>query len=159
MIFYDVPISYFIPQSMNDVHVNLVISVVNKPIEPGRIMTMNYPLENQYLRWSVVMVDIGGLTHWGQDTKWPPFCRQHFQMHFLEWKHLKSDYNFNCIPKGWIKNIPALVQIMAWHRLGGKPLPEPMMVSLLMHICFTWSQWVNSLVPWIFWCKFKYVIF
>ena len=52
---------------MNDVHVNLVISVVNKPIEPGRIMTMNYPLENQYLRWSVVMVDIGGLTHWGQD--------------------------------------------------------------------------------------------
>ena len=31
-------------------------------------------------------------------------------------------------PKGPINNIPALVQIMAWRRLGDKPLSEPMMV-------------------------------
>ena len=28
-----------------------------------------------------------GLTHWGQG-KWTPFCRRHFQAHFLEWKYL-----------------------------------------------------------------------
>ena len=32
---------------------------------------------------------------------------------------------------------------MAWHRPGDKPLSEPMMVSLLMHICVTRPQWVN----------------
>ena len=41
-------------------------------------------------------------------------------------------------------NIPALVQIMAWHRTGNKPLSEPMMVSLLMHIWVTRPQWVND---------------
>ena len=30
---------------------------------------------------------------------------------------------------------------------GDKPLSEPMMVSLLMHICISWPQWVNSLWP------------
>ena len=49
------------------------------------------------------------------------------------------------VPKVWINNIPALVQIMAWHLPGDKTLSEPMMVSLLMHICLTWTQWVNVL--------------
>ena len=31
------------------------------------------------------------------------------------------------VPKGPINNIPALVQIMARHRPGDKPLSEPMM--------------------------------
>ena len=43
-----------------------------------------------------------------------------------------------------INNIPSLVQIMAWRRPGDKPLSEPMMVSLLMHICVSRPQWVNS---------------
>ena len=30
-------------------------------------------------------------------------------------------------PKGPINNIPALVQIMAWCRIGDKPLSEPML--------------------------------
>ena len=47
-------------------------------------------------------------------------------------------------PKGPINNIPALVQIMAWRRPGNKPLSEPMVVSLLMHICVTRPQWVNK---------------
>ena len=47
------------------------------------------------------------------------------------------------VPKGPINNIPALVQIMAWRRPGDKPLSEPMMVSLMTHICVTWPQWVN----------------
>ena len=48
------------------------------------------------------------------------------------------------VPKGRINNIPALVQIMAWCRPGDKPLSEPMMVSLLTHICVTRPQWVNE---------------
>ena len=48
------------------------------------------------------------------------------------------------VPKGQINNIPALVRIMAWRRPGDKPLSEPMMVSLLTHICVTRPQWVNS---------------
>ena len=31
------------------------------------------------------------------------------------------------VPKGPINNIPALVQIMAWHQTGDKPLSETMM--------------------------------
>ena len=44
------------------------------------------------------------------------------------------------VPKGQINNIPALVRIMAWRRPGDKPLSEPMMVSLLTHICVTRPQ-------------------
>ena len=48
------------------------------------------------------------------------------------------------IPKGPTDNIPALVQIMAWRRLGDKPLYEPMLVSFLTHICVTRPQWVKK---------------
>ena len=47
------------------------------------------------------------------------------------------------LPKGLIINNPALVQIMDWPRSGDKPLSEPMMVSLLTHICVTRPQWIN----------------
>ena len=45
------------------------------------------------------------------------------------------------VPKVPINNIPPLVQIMAWRRSGDKPLFEPMMISLLTHICVTRPQW------------------
>ena len=54
------------------------------------------------------------------------------------------DMSLKFFPKGPINNIPALVQIMAWRRPGDKPLSEPMMVSLLTHICVTRPQWVNN---------------
>ena len=47
------------------------------------------------------------------------------------------------VPKGPINNNPALVQIMAWRRLGDKPLSEPMMVRVPTHICVTRPQWVK----------------
>ena len=47
-------------------------------------------------------------------------------------------------PKGPINNNPALVQIMAWRQSGDKPLSEPMMASLLTHICVTLPQWVKG---------------
>ena len=52
-------------------------------------------------------------------------------------------FSLSIIPDGPINNIPALVQIMAWRRLGDKPLSEPMMVLLLTHICVTRPQWVK----------------
>ena len=51
------------------------------------------------------------------------------------------------VPKGPINNIPALVKIMAWRRSGDKPLSEPMMVSLLTHICVTRPQLVKKWRP------------
>ena len=48
------------------------------------------------------------------------------------------------VPKVPNNNTTALVQIMAWRRPGDKPLSEPVMVSLLTHICVTRPQWVND---------------
>ena len=39
------------------------------------------------------------------------------------------DISWKFVPQGPINNIPALVQIMAWHWPGNKPLSEPMIVS------------------------------
>ena len=40
------------------------------------------------------------------------------------WISIKISLKF--VPKGPINNILALVQVMAWRRLGDKPLSEPM---------------------------------
>ena len=47
------------------------------------------------------------------------------------------------VPKGPINNIPALVQRMALRQSGDRPLSQPMMVSLLTHICVTRPRWVK----------------
>ena len=57
---------------------------------------------------------------------------------------ISNKISLKFIPKSAINNNPALVQTVAWHRLGDKPLSEAMVVSLLMHICITWPQWVKS---------------
>ena len=80
----------------------------------------------------------------------PKRNRQHFADNIFnyiffnenEWISLRISLQF--VPKVWINNIPAFVQIMAWRRPGDKPLSDPMMVSLLTHICVTRSQWVNE---------------
>ena len=35
-----------------------------------------------------------GHYHIEAETKWPPFSRQHFQMHFLEWKYVNFYWDF-----------------------------------------------------------------
>ena len=84
-----------------------------------------------------------GLTHWGLDK-----MANIFQMIFSEAFSLIKMYEFRLrfhwiklVPKGPINNIPALVQIMAWHWPGIKPLSEPVMVSLLPHIYVMLPQW------------------
>ena len=51
-----------------------------------------------------------------------------------------SKISMKFVPTGPVNDIPALVQIVAWRRSGDKPLSEPMMVSLLTHICVARPQ-------------------
>ena len=83
------------------------------------------------------------LAHWGRD-KMGRYFADTFKRIFMN-KNVRISINISLkfVPKGLINNIPALVQIMAWRRPGDKPLSEPMMVSLLTHICVTQPQWVN----------------
>ena len=61
------------------------------------------------------------LKHIEAETKWLPFCRQHFKLHFLEWKYINLfKISLKFVPRGPINNIPALVQIMALHWPGDR---------------------------------------
>ena len=68
-------------------------------------------------------------------------------LHFVSFLHIDTTQVVAILhqirPKGPNNNIPTLVQIMAWCWPGDKPLSEPMIVSLLTHICVTRPQWVN----------------
>ena len=57
---------------------------------------------------------------------------------------ISIEFSLKFVPKGPINNIAALIQIMAWRHPGDKPLAEPVMVSLLTHICVTRPQWVKT---------------
>ena len=73
------------------------------------------------------------------------FADDIFKCSFLNenvWISIEISLKF--VPKGPINNILALVQIMAWCRPGDKPLSEPMMVSLLTHICVSRPNSRNS---------------
>ena len=73
--------------------------------------------------------------HIETETKWTPFRRRHFEVHFFVWKCLNSDWNF-------IEVLFLRVQLTIfqhWFRLS-----EPMMIRLPTHICVTRPQWVNS---------------
>ena len=74
--------------------------------------------------------------HFADDKFKPIFLNENLRI------SIKISLKF--VPKVPINNIPALVQIMALRRPGGKPLSEPMMVCLLTHICVTQPQWVNN---------------
>ena len=72
------------------------------------------------------------------------FTDNNFKCIFLNenaWISLKISLRF--VPKIQINNNPALVQIMTWCRPGSKPLSEPTMLSLLVHICITQPSWVK----------------
>ena len=84
-----------------------------------RVYAVAFP---RCLRWLT-------LTHW---DKIAGISQTIFWMHFPEWKCM----NFAC------DFIPASIETMARCRPGDKPLSEPMMVSLLTHICVTRPKWV-----------------
>ena len=85
------------------------------------------------------------LIHWGRDQNGRRFAYDAFKRIFLnENVRISIKISLKFVSKGPINNNPALVQIMAWRRSGDKPLSEPMMVSLLTHICVARPQWVNT---------------
>ena len=85
--------------------------------------------------------------HIETETKLPPFRRRRFQTHFLEWISIKITLKF--VPNGPIDEMTALLQIMAWHSIGDKPLSEPIMAYVPTHICVTRPQWVlNAVAQW-----------
>ena len=74
------------------------------------------------------------------------FADDTFKLIFLnENVTISIKFSLKFVSKVRINNIPALVQMMAWRRPGDEPLSEPMMVSLLRHICVTRPQWINSI--------------
>ena len=84
------------------------------------------------------------------NTLRPRQNRRHFADDVFKWIFLNENMwipiniSLKFVPRCPINNIPTLVQIMAWRRPGDKPLSEPMMVRLPMHICVTRPQWVSS---------------
>ena len=84
----------------------------------------------------------------GQNYK--TFCTQHFQMCFLEIYLYLISLEFVC--ERQLGNKSSFVQVMAWHRTGAKPLPEPMV---------TWSTdaYESSLIrlEWVKGCIWGHV--
>ena len=82
------------------------------------------------------------------NTLRPRQSSHHFADDFFKCIFLNEDIwisiniSLKFVPKGQINNIPALDQIMAWHRPGDKPLSELMMVIVVTYICSTQPQWV-----------------
>ena len=80
-----------------------------------------------------------------------PWRKGHHFLDIFKWIFLNENVwllmklSLKFVPRGPINNILALVQIMARRRPGDKPLSEPVMDSLLTHICITPPQWVNTL--------------
>ena len=80
--------------------------------------------------------------------------RRHFaddtfkRIFLIENVRIQIKISLKFVPKGPINNNPALILIMAWRRSGDKPLSEPMMVSLVTHICVTRPQWVKVTQLW-----------
>ena len=84
-------------------------------------------------------------THWGWDkmaTILQMTISNAFFVNENVWIAINIALKF--VPKGQVNNMATLVQIMAWHQPGDKPLSDQMLVSILMHIYITQPQWVNK---------------
>ena len=82
-------------------------------------------------------------------TKRPPFCKRHFEMHFTEWHNLYDNFTGSC-SRRFFENKLLLDWIMSSRWVGDKPLLEPMMASLIMHICIPWLYSVNVVIILLF---------
>ena len=100
--------------------------------------------------WRIVVIlhpNKWELTHWGRDKMGAifqtTFSTGYSWIKMYEFRIKSNKISLKFVPKVPINNIPALVQIMTWCRSGDKPLSEPMMDSLLTHICVTRPQRVK----------------
>ena len=97
------------------------------------------------------------LTHKSRNKIVPIWQATFFKCLFYAYNaRISLKISLKFVPKVLINIIPALVQIMAWSRQRDKPLSEPIMVSLLTHICSTWPQLVKEWIEVreLYHCKF-----
>ena len=112
---------------------------------------VGYTEVNSFMRWSHLGTSYGTLGHrsvltnWGRDKIAAIFLTT-FSNAFSLIKKVPISFKISLmfVLRGPINNIPALVQIMTWLRPGDKSLSEPVMVSLLTHICVTRPQWLTK---------------
>ena len=71
------------------------------------------------------------------------FADNTFKRIFL-YKWVLINMSLKFFPKCLINNFLSLVNIMAWRRLDDKPLFEPLIFTLLRHLCVIQPQWVKS---------------
>ena len=103
-----------------------------------------------YWRTETKFLTYSTLAHWGRD-KMAAILLTTFFLNENVYIWLKISLKF--VPKFWINNMPALVQIPAWPRPGDKPLSGPIMFSLLTHLCVTRPQRFNWVAPESCWSK------
>ena len=84
--------------------------------------------------------------HWGWE-KMAAIFQTTYSKAYLYGMELYED--FIKVPNGPINNTPALLQIMAWHRPGDKPLSQPMMFSLPAMIY--WRIYTSTEIPYTVW--------
>ena len=118
------------------------------------VLFMNFAIYT-FVHWgqlSSIWVFVGRIGISDVNTLRPRQNGRHFaddpfkRIFFNKTVRIFIQFSLTFVPKGPINNKPALVQIIAWHRPGDKPLSEPMMVSLPTHICVTRPQWVKQFV-------------
>ena len=122
----------------------------HKPRPLSHSHSFAYPFLNIYIfvEWNVGSHwSVGSLNTLGPRQNGRHFADDTFKRIFMnENVRISIKISLKFVPMGPINNFQALVQIMAWHCPGDKPLSEPMLVSLLTHICVTRPQWVNILM-------------
>ena len=76
--------------------------------------------------------DVNELTHLPLDKMAAILADNIFNWIFLnENDRIPNQISLKYVPRSSIHNKPSLVQVMAWHRTGDKPLPEPMMTKFI----------------------------
>ena len=79
-------------------------------------------------------------------TLWPRQNGRHFADGSYKYIFFNTNFaqiSLKFVPEGPINNILASVWLIAWRCPDNKPLYEPMIVSLLTHICVARPQWVK----------------
>ena len=117
-------------------------SKLNSLLRIWYVYDMGYYDLNSVLATMYHLVGFNALRPWQNGRHFPDDIFECIFMNGNTWISIKN--SLKIAPKVLINNIPALVQIMAWRRPGDKPLSEPMLVSLLTHICVIRPQWVNT---------------
>ena len=83
------------------------------------------------------------LTHWGRDKMTSCHFADILKRIFIR---LPIDISLNIVSYDLFDNRSALVQLMAWHRTGDKPLSEPRRAYCTDAYLLTRPQWVNELL-------------